>query len=650
MKKNKQKSFFSLVLSCMLGAFILSMACDGGKAVDTTVDENIDEGAVEIITVCGDDECNGEETFETCPQDCEPGEVPRAEPEPDPEPEPEPVAVCGDGECNGEETAESCAEDCEAGLPQASLHQPAEREDVAADLTEIIVRFNEPMNLEAIPATPLTVTRVGGEALRGESVVRLTADGSASEVVFTLDDSVNLNHYTEYVIAVSSEFVDQDGHTLAELGAPTSWNITTAHGWDPTFTVKSAEDGETLSTPKAALDANGNAMIVYRSRTAASSNINFERYVNGRLESGYDSNQAIGDIAPTGKLLVDSDAEGNALVVLGQPASVLSAYFNQSLADLDARWGASSNIAAPGDPEGNPSLDMNDNGQAFAVWIQTGYETIYGNYFNGGSWLAAPQKLYDRTANPPRMYASEPIVRINNNGNAKAAWLGGHLVGAEFAPGARIASLRFSYDNEAHSWDLVSYEQVANCGIECLVYDISQVDRHGKVYALWDQNGPDRIVDTDDDGIYVNIHPVGDEWTTQIDNSADVSNPQIVSQLGTERATADDIIIMAWILNNDIRAKVYDERDIKLNSGATAVSNLQLAKGSTSAAAIWIRDPASLHIRRYEFGGSWDSELNLNTVGNASDPFVTMNNSGTILVVWKQEHAGEQTIQARYYR
>jgi hypothetical protein len=45
--------------------------------------------------VCGDGQCNGDETCRTCPADC--GECP---------------PQCGDGQCNGDETCGTCPDDC----------------------------------------------------------------------------------------------------------------------------------------------------------------------------------------------------------------------------------------------------------------------------------------------------------------------------------------------------------------------------------------------------------------------------------------------------------------------------------------------------------------------------------------------------------
>lgn len=54
---------------------------------------------------CGDSECNGVETYITCPDDCQA-----------PEPEAEPEEFCGNNECNGQETYITCPEDCKTPI------------------------------------------------------------------------------------------------------------------------------------------------------------------------------------------------------------------------------------------------------------------------------------------------------------------------------------------------------------------------------------------------------------------------------------------------------------------------------------------------------------------------------------------------------
>lgn len=52
---------------------------------------------------CGDGACNGDETSETCPEDC--GAAP----------------YCGDGTCNGDETPATCPEDCDSQPPYSII-------------------------------------------------------------------------------------------------------------------------------------------------------------------------------------------------------------------------------------------------------------------------------------------------------------------------------------------------------------------------------------------------------------------------------------------------------------------------------------------------------------------------------------------------
>lgn len=72
------------------GIVVLFLFAGWGCAQGTEGDGDDVEEAI-----CGDNECNGDETANSCPQDCGGSQ-----------------AVCGDGSCNGSETINTCAADC----------------------------------------------------------------------------------------------------------------------------------------------------------------------------------------------------------------------------------------------------------------------------------------------------------------------------------------------------------------------------------------------------------------------------------------------------------------------------------------------------------------------------------------------------------
>ncbi len=69
--------------------------CTGAETKDTCPDD-CGGGA----DVCGDGKCTGAETKDTCPDDCSGG-----------------ADACGDGKCTGAETKDTCPDDCKGGGP-----------------------------------------------------------------------------------------------------------------------------------------------------------------------------------------------------------------------------------------------------------------------------------------------------------------------------------------------------------------------------------------------------------------------------------------------------------------------------------------------------------------------------------------------------
>jgi hypothetical protein len=84
-------------MPCTLDGECLSQRCEDDEDDEGSHCVALDRCRLDGPTECGDESCSGDETCESCEEDC--GECP-----PDPE--------CGDESCNGDETCESCEEDC----------------------------------------------------------------------------------------------------------------------------------------------------------------------------------------------------------------------------------------------------------------------------------------------------------------------------------------------------------------------------------------------------------------------------------------------------------------------------------------------------------------------------------------------------------
>ncbi|MCG3173513.1 MAG: hypothetical protein GMKNLPBB_01710 [Myxococcota bacterium] len=102
---NRQISSFTAVC-------LLFTACGGKNSPNSIGNENTDAGGK--APICGDLFCNGDETLESCPEDCRPicgntlcqkGETLASCPQDCKE-------FCGDGRCEGVETIQDCRQDC----------------------------------------------------------------------------------------------------------------------------------------------------------------------------------------------------------------------------------------------------------------------------------------------------------------------------------------------------------------------------------------------------------------------------------------------------------------------------------------------------------------------------------------------------------
>jgi hypothetical protein len=238
--------------------------------------------------------------------------------------------------------------------------------------------------------------------------------------------------------------VDATGNAVVvwEQSSGTSGSVQGVHAvrytvgadWGTPARIESATVAATRSgsAPQIAFDAGGNAIAVWYQYSQPG--IYANRWTTG---AGWGVPQAIPD---TGTTTYDEgvqlaiDKAGNAIAVWNQYGGKL--YANRYVAG--AGWGATA-IADPGSSDYSAKVAFSPQGNALAVWGQysrNSYNIWANRYGVGTGWGATSweQSIVNRTLDN----ASDPQLVIDKNGTATVAWVqSGNL----YAASASVDSL-----------------------------------------------------------------------------------------------------------------------------------------------------------------------------------------------------------------
>ena len=176
--------------------------------------------------------------------------------------------------------------------------------------------------------------------------------------------------------------------------------------------------------PQVAVDGSGNAIVVFWQQEGGRVNIVANRYVNG---AGWGTATAIeadstGDI---GAPQIAMDAAGNAVVVWGwaaaNPPYTFNVWANRYTAG--SGWGSAGPIdsANTSNPNTNPHVALDGAGNAIAVWHRPdgSWDSIWANRYVAGSGWGAPGLIETDNTNSAR----DARVAFDANGNALAVWI-----------------------------------------------------------------------------------------------------------------------------------------------------------------------------------------------------------------------------------
>ena len=199
-------------------------------------------------------------------------------------------------------------------------------------------------------------------------------------------------------------------------------------GW---ISAEQVEEDDTGSAqqPLVAMDANGNALVVWRQYDGSRWEVRARRHVAG---SGWQAMQSIGprDLDSMSYIDLAMDPNGNAVVVWVQLDGIsTSIWANRYDADADA-WAGAENIgtADPRNPQ-YPQAAMDASGNAMVVWQRHGVEVsgpitvyqfdIWANRYDAasGQWGGPERIEFDNAGG-----AIHPQVAMDAAGNALVIW------------------------------------------------------------------------------------------------------------------------------------------------------------------------------------------------------------------------------------
>lgn len=412
-----------------------------------------------------------------------------------------------------------------------------------------------------LPATSWTFTTRDGAWLPDAQRVESNNAGAAGDQRIAVDPQGNAVAIWEQYDATGSRFDLWSNHYQPGIG----WGIAQ---------LVETDDAGDADNPAIAIDPSGTAIAVWRNRTGVDG-LWSSHYVPGtgwdtpvRIEANSNGN------SPRGQQIV-VEKNGNAIAIWRlYDGTRDNIWWNRYT--TGSGWGTAQLLETTDIDVYNPTIAMDANGNAMAVWVQTDttlVSEVWASRYTPGGWGTA-QLLGTDNANE----ASGPDVAFDRNGNAIAIWIynDGSIWANRYTP--------------AGEWDGAQrvVENVVN------FFDDPKIalDDSGNAIAVWSQSGSAG----GGDNIASVRYQVGSGWGSAV---------IIDTPVGGSRRP-----------------------DIALDSSGNAVAVWE--QSDVNGYDIWAN--------RYVAGAGWSEpiQIEMDDAGSAYDPQVAVDGYGNMLSVWYQ--------------
>lgn len=315
------------------------------------------------------------------------------------------ACACGGGGGGADAAVvDAGAIDADTTGPLVRLTTPTADATNVARLTSVLVSFNEAID-------PTTVT---GASFWLEDAEATPVAGSitvgVSDATFVPD--VRLRPETVYTAHVATAVTDVAGNSLA---AEYTWSFTArAAAWGDASELAAAN----AASPRVAVDAAGNTVVVWLQSDGSRNNVWANRYVPG---SGWGTAELVEttDNGSVWSVRVAMGADGRAFVVWEQQDGTRWDVWTNRY-EVGSGWATAVLLEADdtGDAQ-SPSVAVDGAGNAIAAWQQsdgTRVNIVANRYVQGTGWTGA------QPVDTTDLGTFAPDVAMDASGNALAVW------------------------------------------------------------------------------------------------------------------------------------------------------------------------------------------------------------------------------------
>lgn len=435
-----------------------------------------------------------------------------------------------------------------------------------------------------------------------------------TQIVLTPDQPLSL--LTAYQATADENIADLSGNIL---GTHHQWNFSTRDGvWQTAQAIENLPNS--ASFPALHIDAKGNLTVVWCQFDGTRNNLWGNRY---EPENGWATPQLLetNNAADISFFKLSGNESGEVFVIWrqGDGSANYNAWVNHYQPGIG--WDGAKTIQNPVEDPFNPSIAVDNTGNAIAIWVQydSGQNNVWANrYVNGAGW-GTPELIETNNTGT----ALETGIDTDDAGNAIAIW--------SFQIGSQYQLWSNRYENGVGWGNPTLLRNLANS----LTGPIIEVGAGSDAAVVW-KEGSGNL------DLYTSYYSARtSSWSAP---QLAESNTETVWRLDAQFDNSSNSVLLLWnqddgMSNNGIWFNRYNPRTgwagaELIGSSSEFVNDPAITSdGNGNALAMWIHND-EVWYNRYTAGTGWGGQSLLFT-GNSNDQVVVeANKFGYAAAAW----------------